>query len=156
MGCGKTTIGRRLAEKLSLPYTDMDEYITENCKMSVPQIFEQKGENFFRQAETNAIAELSRKGGIISCGGGAMLRQENADIANKSGVVVYIDVGFEICYGRICDDKNRPIVVANTKEQLLELYNTRSAVYMKNSKIHVLGEDTPENVVKLIIAELSA
>lgn len=156
MGCGKTTIGRKLAEKLLLPYTDMDEYITQKYKMSVPQIFEQKGEDFFRQAETDAIAELAGIGGVISCGGGAMLRQQNADIANKSGTVVYIDVNFETCYARICNDKNRPIVATNSKEQLFDLYNTRSVVYMKNSKIHVSGEDTSENIVKLIIAELSA
>ena len=115
MGCGKTTVGKILAEKLDCGFYDMDEYIVEREKMKIPQIFAEKGERYFREAETAAIRELSESKGIIACGGGAMLKKENAAIASENGVIVYIDVPFEECYSRISGDNNRPIVMSNTK-----------------------------------------
>ena len=146
MGCGKSTIGKILARKCGCGFFDMDDYIVEREGMKIPQIFAEKGEKYFRDAETNAIRELAKKSGVIACGGGAMLKNENAEIANESGVVVYIDVPFETCYSRISGDTNRPLVMNNTKDGLEEIYRSRVSVYCANSAVTVSGEGTPEEI----------
>lgn len=152
MGCGKTTVGRVLADKLGLSYIDMDAYIEECQGMSIPQIFAEKGEDYFRTCETSAVKALGEKGGVIACGGGAMLKDINAEIAAKNGTVVYIDTPYETCWERISGDVNRPIVMANTKESLEELYNTRKALYTAHSSVTADGSGSPVEIADEIIA----
>ena len=154
MGCGKTTVGKILAEKLGTDFYDMDEYIVEREKMKIPQIFAEKGEKYFRETETAAIKELAEKKGIIACGGGAMLKKENAEIAAENGIAVYIDVPFEVCYGRISGDRNRPIVMSNTKEELEFIYDSRIPLYRENSAITVSGDGTAEEIADRILTEI--
>ncbi len=152
MGCGKSSAGRILAEKLGCGFCDMDEYIVEKEKMKIPQIFAEKGEKYFRDTETKAIRELSETEGVVACGGGAMLKKENAEIAAEKGITVYIDVPFEVCYGRISGDKNRPIVMNNTKEELEFIYDSRVNVYRENSTVVVSGSGSAEDVADRIMA----
>lgn len=154
MGCGKTTAGKLLAEKLGCGFYDMDDYIIEKEKMEIPRIFAEKGEKYFREAETEAVRELAGKSGIIACGGGAMLKKENAAIASAAGTVVYIDVPFETCYSRISGDRNRPIVMNNTKEELEIIYNGRAALYSENSSVTVSGNGSVMEIADRIIAAL--
>lgn len=151
MGCGKTTAGKLLAEKLGCGFYDMDDYITEKEKMEIPRIFAEKGEKYFREAETEAVRELAEKSGVIACGGGAMLKKENAAIASAAGTVVYIDVPFETCYSRISGDKNRPIVMNNTKEELEIIYDGRAPVYSGNAALTISGIGSPEEIADRII-----
>ncbi len=132
MGCGKSTVGTRLAKQLNVPFVDMDTYIEERAGMTIPEIFEQYGEPYFRDLETQAIRELACRDGIIACGGGAMLREENANIAAAHGSVVYLDVPFHTCYVRIANT-DRPIVRRSTREELQKLYDTRDLIYRKHS-----------------------
>ncbi len=132
MGCGKSTVGARLAKQLECPFVDMDAYIEERAGMTIPEIFEKHGEPHFRDLETQAIRELASRDGIIACGGGAMLREENAKIAAEHGTVVYLEVPFQICYRRIADS-DRPIVRRSTREELETLYNQRRVIYQKHS-----------------------
>ena len=155
MGCGKTTVGKFLAEKLGADFYDMDEYIVEREKMKIPEIFAEKGEKYFRETETAVIKELAEKKGIIACGGGAMLKRENAEIAAENGIVVYIDVPFEVCYGRISGDNNRPIVMSNTKEELEFIYDSRIPLYNENSSVTVSGDGTAEEIAGMILAEIN-
>ncbi|MBP1561309.1 MAG: shikimate kinase [Oscillospiraceae bacterium] len=148
MGCGKSTVGKLLAEKLGCGFIDMDDYIVEKEGMKIPQIFAEKGEKYFRERETAAIRELSEKGGVIACGGGAMLKKENAEIAAENGIVAYIEIPFEACYSRIAGDTNRPIVMSNTKEELEFIYDSRVPVYKENSTVTVNGEGTPNEVAQ--------
>lgn len=150
MGCGKTTAGKVLAGKLECPYTDMDEYIEKKQGMKIPEIFAEKGEEYFRECETKAVTDLGKSGGVIACGGGAMLKKINADAASETGTVVYIDTPFETCYKRIEGDRNRPIVMANTKESLEELYNTRKTLYTAHSRFKADGSGTPEEIAEEI------
>lgn len=154
MGCGKSTVGRLLADKLGCGFVDMDSYITEKLGMSIPQIFAEKGEDYFRNAETDAISELAEKSGVIACGGGAMLRKNNADIANSVGTVVFIDVPFETCYERISGDKNRPLVMNNTKEELNLIFEGRAPIYKENSAVTADGSGSPMEVAEKIISVL--
>lgn len=156
MGCGKTTTGRSLAQRLGCDFIDMDDYIVGEQGMTIPQMFAEKGEGFFREAETRAVRELADKKGVIACGGGAMLKQVNADIANGAGYVVYIDADFETCYGRIAGGKDRPIVANNTKEELEIIYDGRAPVYKENSALTVSGEGSPNEIADRIIGLIEA
>ncbi len=154
MGCGKTTAGKLLAEKLGCGFFDMDDYITEKEKMEIPRIFAEKGEKYFREAETEAVRELAGKSGVIACGGGAMLKKENAEIASAAGTVIYIDVPFETCYSRISGDKNRPIVMNNTKEELEIIYSSRAPVYSGNASLTISGDGSAEEIADKIISAI--
>ena len=152
MGCGKSTVGKLLAARLGMSFTDMDTYIEQQQCMTIPQIFEKYGEEHFRQLETNVIRELGEKGGIIACGGGAMLKEINAQTAAELGTVIYIDTPFDICYDRVSGDNNRPIAAANTKESLNELYSKRKPVYQAHSSAAVDGTGSPTEIAGRISA----
>lgn len=154
MGCGKTTIGKNLARLLGYGYCDMDELIVKKAGMSIPEIFETKGEEHFRKIESDLIIELGNFKGVVSCGGGAMLNEQNGINAAKKGTVLFLDTPFETCYSRIAGDANRPIAASRTKEQLEELFNERYPKYLKNSQFHIECEGTPieisKNIIKLL------
>lgn len=155
MGCGKTTVGRILAEKTGCSYIDMDAYIEKTEGMTIPEIFAQKGEPYFRNAETEAVKALGEKGGVIACGGGAMLKDINAEIAAKLGTVVFIDTPYDVCYDRIKGDTNRPIVMANTKESLKEIYDSRAPIYKAHSQVTADGTGTPDEIARAVKAEVT-
>src|SRR5680860_1043366 len=93
MGCGKSTLGRRLSNYLGLQFVDMDHYIEErNCK-TIPQIFKEEGEVEFRKKERKALEELSEFTDIvIATGGGAPCFFDNVELMNKSGHTVYLNL----------------------------------------------------------------
>lgn len=151
MGCGKSTVGKLLAKKLGKEFIDLDDYIEEREGMSIPQIFEQKGEPYFRERESEALADLPTSAGVVATGGGTLLKKENGDKAKSLGTVVYIDAPFELCYERIKGDGNRPIAFNSTKEQLLERYEQRKPLYCENSEFSVDGSGTPMQIVNEIL-----
>ena len=154
MGCGKTTTGKLAAKKLGSGFTDTDDLIVRTLGMSIPDIFEQKGEPFFRQTEAEIVKSLCGKTIVAACGGGAMINPDTAKAAKDSGaVIVYIDVPFETCYERIKDDANRPIVMSKTKEELKKVYDQRREIYMKHSTVRVECNGSPmENAEKIAAA----
>lgn len=150
MGCGKTTVGKLAAKKLGCGFYDSDEVIVEREGMSIPEIFAQKGEAYFRQVEVEVIKSLCDKKAVVACGGGAMLNPESAAAAAKAGVVIFLDLDFETCYARISGDENRPIVMSSTKEELEERFNSRQQVYMKHSTMQIDGSGNPMTTADLI------
>lgn len=147
MGCGKSHIGRQVAANMGRKFIDLDKYIVTMEGMSIPEIFEKFGEPHFRELEAKYIRELAG-GNIIATGGGALINDETAKFARESGISVYINTSFQLCYRRIKGDRNRPLVVNNTAEQLKELYEKRAVIYKRNSTFMVNG-----NAKDLIIAE---
>jgi len=156
MGCGKSTIGKLLAKNMGLSYIDTDELIVENEGMKIPEIFEKFGEPHFRKIEAETIKSLCSKNAVVSCGGGAMLNPDTAEYANKNGAVVFIDVPFEVCYNRIKNDENRPLVKNGTKESLEALYDTRYPVYSKHAGIKADCNNSPLRCAELIKNEVNA
>ena len=150
MGCGKSTVSVLLAKSLGCRCCDTDELIVEREGMDIPSIFEKYGEKYFRQAETKLLCDMADFKGVAACGGGMMLSEENASIANKNGRVVFIDTPFEECYERISGDGNRPIAASKTKEELKALFDERYPLYMKNSAFSVSGESSPMSIAKNI------
>ncbi|MBR4319826.1 MAG: shikimate kinase [Oscillospiraceae bacterium] len=153
MGCGKSTIGEKLAQKLNCHFIDMDNYIEQKAGLRIPEIFEQFGEPHFRDLETQAVKELSGQEGVIACGGGAMLREVNAQIAREHGVVVLLDVPFRTCYYRIADS-DRPIVKKNSRQQLEELYQKRAVIYQQHADYQIDASHSPTAAVSEILITL--
>ena len=128
MGCGKSTVGKILAKKMGCQCVDLDKYIENTAGMSIPEIFDKYGEEHFRKLET---------------GGGALLSEENGNVAKRSGMVVFIDTYFNTCYGRIKNDPNRPIAYNSTREQLLERFDYRRPLYLAHSHYVISGGYPP-------------
>lgn len=153
MGCGKSTIGVKLAKALDVPFTDMDTYIEEQAGKRIPEIFEEDGEEHFRDLETQAVRDLSTREGVIACGGGAMLREVNAKIAAESGTVLFLDVPFRTCYLRIANT-DRPIVQRSTRQELYQLYRKRRGIYKRHSTMQMEAVHSPAAIVQEIVSEL--
>lgn len=153
MGCGKSHIGRMLSTQMNRDFIDLDKYIVTMEKLSIPEIFDKFGEPHFRKLEAKYIRDLSG-GKIVATGGGALINDETAKFARESGISVYINTNFDICYRRIKGDTNRPLVMNNTPEQLEELYNKRAEIYRRNATYMVNGntrDDTIADEIKKLI-----
>lgn len=150
MGCGKTHIGRKLSKKLKMPFIDLDSYIVEKEKRSIPEIFEQSGEPYFRNLEAECLKEL-KDGYIVATGGGTLINDDTAKFANAHGITVFLDARFPVCYGRIKDDQNRPLVVNNTREQLYKIFLKRRSIYKRNSAVAVKAEGTAYEITAAVI-----
>jgi len=140
MGSGKSAIGRRLSFYLKLPYYDMDHEIVRKEKMTIPEIFEQHGENRFREIEREFLTDFRDEYCIISTGGGVAIDPVNRKIMRETGLVLFLDATFPDIWKRIHKDKNRPIVQRSTKEELELLYNERRRSYKKAAHITIRTE----------------
>lgn len=153
MGCGKSHVGRQLAAALGREYVDLDRVIVGREGMSIPEIFDKFGEPHFRRIEAKYIQEL-KEGYVVATGGGALINDNTADFARKSGLSVFINASFETCYERIKGDANRPLVVNNTPQQLREIYEKRAPIYRRNSMCMVNGNTKDyiivDEIVKLV------
>lgn len=155
MGCGKSTIGRLAAKKLGCGFCDTDDLIVRTLDMTIPDIFAHKGEPFFRKTEAEIVKSLCGKTTVAACGGGAMLNPDTAKAAKESGsAVIFLDVPFEMCYERIKDDTNRPIVMNSTKEELEKLYNDRRSIYISNSTIRLECCGSPVEIAEQIASSI--
>ena len=111
MGAGKTTVGKALAKKLGYEFIDTDLYIEAQEGMTIPDIFEKKGEAYFRTLETNVIKELREKTHcVIATGGGLPLRKENSDLLKEVGTVYYLMADADTTYARVKHCTNRPLL----------------------------------------------
>ena len=153
MGCGKSTVGQKLAKTLNVPFTDMDTYIEEQAGKTIPEIFAEDGEPHFRDLETQAVRDLATQEGVIACGGGAMLRDINAKIAAENGTVLFLDVPFRMCYLRIANT-DRPIVRRSTRQELYDLYRKRRGVYRRHSTVRIEAVHSPTATVTEIVETL--
>ena len=111
MGTVKTTVSSTLSKITGLKEIDVDAYIVEKAKMSISEIFEKYGEEYFRNLETESLREIANnKNQIISCGGGAVLKDENVDILKNSGTIVLLTATPETIFDRVKDHTHRPIL----------------------------------------------
>ena len=149
MGCGKSRIGRELAKKTGMAFADLDAYIVEHEKMSIPEIFDRSGEPYFRSLEAKYIAEMPDNS-VVALGGGAIINENTAKTARETGKVIFLDVDFETCYKRIKDDSNRPLAFNNPKEKVKDLYDTRRPIYSERSDIIIKAAGTPAKIIDKI------
>lgn len=153
MGCGKSTVGKLLAENLGFKLCDSDAVIEQREGTTVTEIFANKGEAYFRALESQVIHELSLKNGlIIATGGGAVMNPENAENLRKGGFVVHLDITPEAVLKRLENDTTRPLLQRNDKESAVrELLSKRNPIYSSVAHCTVDAGASPETVAKKII-----
>lgn len=128
-GSGKSSLGRRVANELRLPFVDMDQRIEQQVGYNTTQIFERYGEQAFRNAETNVLIDLTREpGSIISTGGGTVLREVNREIMRSSGVILLIDRPLAEIMSDIKLNR-RPLLAQKGLPEVERLYHERIGLY---------------------------
>lgn len=128
-GSGKSSLGRRVANNMHLPYIDMDQRITQAMGCTTQEIFDRYGEQAFRNAETNTLIELTRaEPGIVSTGGGTVLREDNRAIMRNHGIIVLIDRPLEDILSDIKLDR-RPLLAQKGLGEVERLYHERIDIY---------------------------
>ena len=147
MGSGKTTVGNHLAQSLNYRFIDTDYTIEAIAKKPISAIFEQSGEAYFRELETQVLAELSvYTRSVIATGGGIIQQQMNWSYL-KQGLIVWLDADLEILKKRLVKDQTRPL--ADKLESLLE---TRRPLYAQaDIQLTIQPEQSPEEISAQII-----
>ena len=139
MGTGKTTIANALKRKYDMQVVDMDAEIEKEQQMAISDIFSSKGEEYFRDLETQLIKDLQSKDNVvISCGGGAVLREENVTEMKKSGKIVLLNATPETILERVKNSHNRPLLEGNKNVDFIrELMSKREDKYNAAAEITV-------------------
>jgi shikimate kinase len=131
MGCGKSAIGRRLASRLALPFVDADDEIEAAARKSIPEIFADHGEAYFRDGERKVIARLLRQGPqVLATGGGAYMNGETRDTIRNHGVSVWLRAELPVLMRRVMRRDNRPLLKSSDPEAVMRaLMDQRYPVY---------------------------
>ena len=132
MGVGKTYLGEKLAERLNLEFHDIDRDIEKEAGLDVNNIFKLKGENVFRELESEILKKWN-KSGIISTGGGIIELQENRDII-KTKKTIWLNPSWQIIRSRILNSY-RPLVLDRSEEELYKLWDQRKELYRQCADI---------------------
>jgi shikimate kinase len=128
MGCGKTTVGRLLAARLGYAFLDLDQWIEARQGRSIRQVFQESGEEAFRDLESSALRELSaRRWVVIAAGGGAPLRQTNRGFFRQAATF-YLEISFDEFLRRTAGNPNRPLR-GRPMEELALLFESRLPIY---------------------------
>jgi shikimate kinase len=146
MGAGKSTIGRRLAQRLDLAFVDADHEIEVAAGLSIPEIFERFGEAHFRDGERRVIARLiDGKPRIIATGGGAFMNERTRELMLTQSITVWIDADIDTLADRVARKDNRPLLKGrDPKIALSELARVRNPVYAL-APIHVISQTSPHD-----------
>lgn len=157
MGVGKTMVSAVFGRLYSMEVIEMDERIAKEEGMSIPDIFRLRGEAYFRDAETGLLKRLSsRSGQVISCGGGAPLRQENVAEMKKNGKVVLLTAKPETIYERVKEDQGRPLLEGRKNSAFIqELLEERLPKYRAAADFIVETDGkTPQEICREIAEKI--
>jgi shikimate kinase len=156
-GAGKTSVGKALAKKLALNFTDSDRVIEERSGKSISEIFLTEGEPAFRQMEREAVIELLEKGdGVIALGGGSVMDLEVSKRLMPMLNVVFLDVSISNAAPRVGFNRDRPLLLGNPRQQWIALMEKRRSTYESLSKARVSTDNKkPSQVVEVILKELA-
>lgn len=156
MGVGKTTVGRKLATMLNVPFCDADEEIEKAAQMSIAEIFAQFGEPYFRSGERRVIARLVGEDGapvrrVLATGGGAFLDPETRALILQRAIAVWLDSDLDTLVMRVGRKSNRPLLKnGNPREILARLKAERGPAYAE-APIHVKSGNQPHQATALTI-----
>ncbi|MDR1696051.1 MAG: shikimate kinase [Endomicrobium sp.] len=131
MGSGKSAVGKILAEKLGMEFTDTDKLIEDSAELSIAEIFDKHGEAVFRRMEAEAVEAVCEKDNtVISCGGGAVLNPKNIGNLRKKGIIINLKVSAQNAYERIKGDSSRPLLKGkNFPDAMEKLMKEREGFY---------------------------
>ena len=156
-GSGKSTVGRQLARRLQLPFFDSDHVIEQQLGCSIREFFEREGEGRFRDIEASVIDALTQgQEGVLSTGGGVVLRPENRNNLRDRTQVVYLNSSPDELFRRLRHDKNRPLLqVADPLQRLRDLYAQRHPLYRETAHFSVdTGRPSVAALVNMIVMQL--
>lgn len=154
---GKSTVGRRLAERLSREFIDCDDYIEKKTELTIREIFELHGESHFRSLESRAIGELAKLDGkIIATGGGAVLKYKNMQALKRNGRVFWLDVRPDTACRRLLEDpktgERRPSLTGKEPGvEIREQLEFRRPYYRKGAHVTV---QTDGREIEAILADI--
>jgi shikimate kinase len=147
MGVGKTSIGKKLAERLHIPFVDADEEIENAAGLSISEIFERFDESYFRDGERRVIARLMQgPPRVIATGGGAFINDATRELILSEAVSVWLDADLDILVERVSRRNNRPLLIGKDPHEVLEeLASVRNPFYAQ-ANLHVRSDTSPHNV----------
>ena len=154
MASGKTTIGRLLADELGWRFVDIDEEIEEEQGISIAEIFDQRGEQEFREIESAAVRKQVRaieKGrpSVVALGGGAFAQAKIAELLEENGISIWLDCPLPIVRMRVAQAAHRPL--ARDERQFEQLYQDRRASYARADFRIEITSDKPSDTVAMIL-----
>lgn len=156
-GSGKTTVGRQLSRRLSVPFFDSDHVVEQRLGCSIREYFDREGEDSFRDLEVAVIDELTRgEPCVLSTGGGAVLRVENRTCLHERSLVVYLRSSPEEVFRRLRHDRNRPLLqVADPLQRLRDLFAQRDPLYRETAHYVIeTGRPSVASLVNMIMMQL--
>ncbi len=155
MGSGKSSVGKLLAKKLQFSNIDIDKEIEKDEKLSIKEIFEKKGENYFREIESKYLLR-KRKLAVVSCGGGIVLNKKNREFLRTSGYTIYLKSSIPTLEERLLNKNNRPLLDNDDlKETLINIYNKRKTLYTSAANTTIITDRrSVKKVCELIIKKL--
>lgn len=154
MGSGKSYVGRNMAPLLGFDYIDLDKHIEEQEGKSVKEIFEQKGETYFRELERDFIRNIHEdRNLIVSTGGGAACFYDNMDVMNEKGLTIYLNRSKEKTIWRLLKGQHkRPLIAHLSPEELSAFYDERLASrksFYEKAKLHA-GDANVEEIIDML------
>ncbi|PKB25684.1 shikimate kinase [Novosphingobium kunmingense] len=146
MGVGKSSVGRKLAGLLHLPFTDADEAIEQAAQMTIPEIFEQFGEAYFRDGERRVIARLldgASHRSVLATGGGAFVNPDTRRLILDKGIAVWLDSDIDTLIERVGRRDNRPLLRGGDPRTVLTRLREERASAYSQAPIHVTSTAGP-------------
>lgn len=158
MGAGKTTVGKILSQKIGYKLVDLDWEIEHAQNLPITEIFKIKGEEYFRNIETEILERISQDSNqVVSTGGGVVIKNQNWDIMRKNGVTIYLKASIETLFNRVKHKTTRPLLnVDDPFEKAKEIFSEREHLYEKSDIIIDREGLEPEQVAEVIISETGA
>ena len=155
MGSGKSSVGKLLANKLQFSNIDIDKEIEKDEKLSIKEIFEKKGENYFREIESKYLLR-KRKLAVVSCGGGIILNKKNREFLRTNGYTIYLKSSIPTLEQRLLNKSSRPLLNNdNLKETLINIYSKRKTLYTSAANTTIITDRrSVKEVCELIIKNL--
>ncbi len=146
MGVGKTTVGKRLAQKLNLPFADADQEIVEAAGMTIAEMFDRYGEDYFRDGERRVIARLlegDQK--IIATGGGAFVNEQTRALMLEKAIIIWLDASIETIVDRVARKTDRPLLQnGDPRDIITRLSAERNPLYAQ-AHFHVQSQTSPHD-----------
>ena len=157
-GAGKTTVGKALSLTLNYRFIDTDDWITQKYQQTIALMVQEKGWDFFRQTESEALVQVSHPNQVISTGGGMILAEQNRTYMKSSGVIIYLQASLETLVERLSRDPNeaqRPSLTGKTLvSEMNDVLAKREPLYLQCADIIVDAGLPINDIIEAILAKL--
>ena len=157
-GSGKSSVGKSLAQRMGVEFSDTDTIIEKKCNKSISDIFVESGEPYFREIERTVVLDRLENGeGVLSLGGGSVLDQQaQSALRNSPTPIVFLDVSLASASPRVGFNRDRPLLVGNPRAKWQELMNARRPIYEELATFTVSTDELTPSQVSSKIVELLA